>query len=49
MLSLPGGIGSMGPAPVVLQAFVLVIASALFVLARRSMAENWLNRCCDDA
>lgn len=42
MLSLPGGIGALGAVPVVLQSFVLLVAIALVVLARRGMAKSWL-------
>lgn len=42
LLSLPGGIGSMGTVPVVLQTFVMLIAIALVVLARKGIARGWL-------
>lgn len=42
MLSLPGGIGSLGAVPIVLQTLVLLIAFALIVLARKGIARSWL-------
>ena len=42
MFSLPGGIGALGIVPVVLQAFVLLVAIALVVLARKGTAKSWL-------
>jgi hypothetical protein len=42
MLSLPGGVGAIGTVPVVLQTFVLLVAIALVVLARKGIAKGWL-------
>lgn len=42
ILSLPGGVGSVGAVPVALQTVVLLIAIALVALARRGIARGWL-------
>jgi hypothetical protein len=43
MLSLPGGISSIGAVPVALQTFVLLVAIGLVLLARKGIARGWLS------
>jgi hypothetical protein len=42
MLSLPGGIRAIGAIAVALQSFVLLVAIALVLLARRGIVRGWL-------
>jgi hypothetical protein len=42
LLSLPGGFNATGAVPLMLQAFVLLVAVALVLIARKGIAKGWL-------